>query len=756
MADRRVCRRLPPAAAVRPSSPRDPFSSMPFSLSRTINEVVARALELEVPASRWDPGFIGQEEIVTSLADLTAAVQNLGVQGGLSYIPRTLSRDDFTTLLAGGAKALVLFGERAHETLEAVVVLDGTAKALRVVRVTPRGEGGEESVSATELWNRLGTRAAYALVPVAPVPMVSAGGHAGDHDHHLSPVDRLWRLLREEKSDITLVYLYAVLVGLFSLTVPLAVQGLTQLVQGGLLLQPVVLLIGFAIVGTLVTGLVGLLQEQVVEQVQMRIFARFAFEFGNLVPRVPYDRALVANLPLQMNRFFEAPMIQKSMSKLLIDIPTASLQVLFGVVLLSFYNPWFIAFAAVLVTGTYLIFRVTAPRGLETSIMESKYKYEVLGWLQTMARSESAFKFASRSSLPVEKVDGHVSGYLKYRKKHFKVLVTQYSAMIVFKTLLTGALLILGTALVIDRSLTLGQFVAAELVIVTVLAGVEKLIRSLATIYDVLTSLDKIGHVTDLPTEAMHGLQVQDGPGGFGVVARGVSYTYPEAPAPSVHGIDLEVRPGERVAVTGVDGSGQTTLLRVVGALVDGYEGLITYDGVTLRNLNRSALRDRIGQVLSTTDLFDATIEENISVGRRHVDRHAVLQALRDVGVADTIQALPQGIQTRIVNGGANLSAAVASKLLVAQGIAGAPRLLLLDDFFQNLDDDYRAELIRLLCGTDRPWTLLAVSHDPLFLAACDRIVVMREGTIEAQGTYAELAPRLGLPAMSSPAVSAD
>lgn len=772
---------MPVAGVSHPSVVSAPIpKSMPFALSRSVNELVAEALDHEVPHGRWDPGHIGQAEIVTSLADLADTIKHVGLQGDLNYLPRTVGKGEFASLLEGGAEALVLMAEDAHVTLRVLVVTGHRKGTFTVVPVTARGREPEERLTVDALWTRLGARVAHVLVPQRATPVLSGGGHHGGddghgdgghgghhggghhggHDHaHASPIERLWRLLREEKSDITLTYLYAVLVGLFSLTVPLAVQGLTQLVQGGLLLQPVVLLIGFAVIGTLATGLIGLLQAKVVEQVQMRIFARFAFEFGNLVPRVPFDTAMQAGLPNEMSKFMETPAIQKSMSKLLIDIPTASLQVLFGVVLLSFYNPWFIAFAAVLVLGVYLIFRFTAPQGLETSIMESKYKYQVLGWLQTMARAESAFKFAARSVLPLEKMDRLVSGYLKYRRKHFKVLITQYTAMIVFKTLLTGALLILGTTLVVNRSLTLGQFVAAELVIVTILLGVEKLISSLATIYDVLTSLDKIGHVTDLPTEAMHGLQVQDSEGGFRIEVSDVAYAYPDSTRPAIHGIDLAIRPGERIAVTGVDGSGQTTLLRVVGALLDGYEGLIKYDGVTLRNLNRAALRDRIGQVLSTSDLFDGTIEENVSVGRRHVDRYAVLQALTDVGVADVVQSLPQGVQTRIVNGGANLSAAVASKLLVAQGIAGAPRLLLLDDFFQSLDEAWRDELIALVCGSSRPWSVLAVSHDPRFLAACDRIVVMRDGGIVAQGSYPELAPSLGLPPNprpSVPAVSAD
>ena len=230
----------------------------------------------------------------------------------------------------------------------------------------------------------------------------------------------------------------------------------------------------------------------------------------------------------------------------------------------------------------YVIFRLTFPRGLETSIMESKFKYNALEWLQAMARSIAAFKFSTRSTLPLEMMDGHVANYLKYRKKHFRVLVTQSMSMIVFKTLLTGALLILGTTLVVDRSLTLGQFVAAELVIVTVLAGVEKLVASLATIYDVLTSVDKIGHVMDLPVEEIRGLQLPESKEGLAVFARGLTFAYPDQPTAALSDIDLDIRPGERVAITGVDGSGQTTLLRVIGALHDGYSGSLAYDGVTL------------------------------------------------------------------------------------------------------------------------------------------------------------------------------
>ena len=720
---------------------------MAFVISQSVNALVARTLQLEVQPDRWNAGFVGEPAAVRDVAGLANAIEAIGKQGELSYLRRTLGRAEFATLLSDGAVSIVLMSDKLCEReLTALVVTHSKrGKELTVVPVSSRGEGEAWVVSQEELWTRLGGTTAYALVPVRLTPVLSArtDGLAHGTTEHLTPFDRLKQLLHSERKDIQLIYLYAVLVGLFSLTVPLAVQGLTQLVQGGLVLQPVVLLIVFAIIGTMITGAVGLLQETVVEQIQQRVFARLAFEFAYLVPSVQFDAAMASNLPLQMNRFFEAALIQKSLSKLLLDVPTASLQVLFGLGLLSFYNPTFIGFAFVLLLGVYLIFRLTFARGLQTSIMESKYKYYALEWLQAMARSIGAFKFSTRSTLPMENMDAHVAGYLRYRNKHFNVLITQFLAMIVFKTLLTGGLLVLGTTLVVNRSLTLGQFVAAELVIVTVLFAVEKLIRSLSTIYDVLTSVDKIGHVMDLPVEEIYGMSLATSTVGLALQARGLSFTYPDQKVPTLDGIDLDIRPGERIGITGVDGSGQTTLLRLLGALHDAYDGTLTYDGVTLRTMNRAALREQMGQVLSTADLFDGTIEENITVGRRFIDSAAVIKSLRDVDVDVAVQALPNGIKTKIVNGGSNLGASMASKLLLAQGIVGEPRLLLLDDFFQNLDDEYRTRLIRLLMDRAIPYTVIAVSHDPEFLSACDVVIVMEGGRIVEQGSFADVAPRL-------------
>jgi ABC-type bacteriocin/lantibiotic exporter with double-glycine peptidase domain len=593
-------------------------------------------------------------------------------------------------------------------------------------------------------------------------------GEAGDGDHaEISPLRRFWSLLVRERRDVWLVFGYAALAGLFSLVLPLSVQQVVQLVSGRMILQPTYLLVGFVLLGTLGVGVLQVMQLSVVEDIQQRLFARLAFEFSFRVPRLRYDVAVREDLPEVMNRFFETVNVQKSLSKLLLDLSAALLTILLGLILLTLYHPYFTFFSLALVIGLGIILRVTGPRGMETSISESKYKYKVVHWLEEMARANTAFKFAGRSSLPVERMDELVTGYLKYRKAHFRVLVQQASGVVAFKTLIVGALLVLGIALVQRNQITLGQFVASEIVIVTVLAGIEKLVSSLATVYDMLTAVDKLGHVTDLPLETPGGLAVPAAPvlgaaangagangagangagaahaaaapHGLALEARGLTFRYGPGAAPALRGVSLRVAPGERVGITGYEGSGQTTLLKLFGGLLDGYEGAVAVNGVPMRELDRTAFRDAVGQLLSPTDLFDGTIEENVSVGRPDVTPHDVLRAVERVGLSEWLQSQPLGLRTMVRNGARELPAHVVSRLLVAQAVAGRPRLVVVDDYYQNLEPDSRQHLVDCLTDRREPWTLLLVSHDPGFLAACDRVLVLEDGVVVRDGPFDRL-----------------
>lgn len=713
----------------------------PTSLSLTIAEALLATAGHTDNVGDWRKDL---RRLNLSASDAAALADRVGEctrRAGLSFLRRTFNATEWASALAGAAAPLVVVADTADQGLRAAFVEKVTRTTITVRVSLGETLGDAEELPLDQAFTRIAGGAPFVLV-LFPTQQVESGTGA-DLDvpeEPATPMQRLGALLLVEKGNIGLVYAYATLVGLFSLTLPLGVQAIIGLVSGGLLLQPVVLLILFVVAGTLATGVLQVLQLAAVESIQQRIFARIALEFAIRVPRVSVERAWREDLPERMNRFFEVLTIQKSLGKLLTGTTTALLQVIFGLLLLTFYHPYFTLFGIGLALTLALIIRLTGPRGLETSLMESAYKYRTVHWLEEIARSVHAFKSGGRTTLALERMDGHVSGYLRYRQRHFRVLVVQALAAIGFKTLVTGALLILGSALVIDRQITLGQFVAAELVIVTVLAGIEKLVGSLAEVYDVLTAVYKLGGVTDLPLERAEGLVLPETGRPASVAVRGLSYRYPSGDREALVNLDFAVAPGERVAITGPDGSGQSTLLALLAALMPGYTGTVQVDGITMRDLDPASLRDRQGLVLADAEIFEGTVEENITLGRVGVGPTQVLAALARVGAADEVQAMPHGLSTVLSNGARGLPSSLRVRLLIARAIVASPRLLLVDECLALVEPEMRRELITVLTDPSAPWTLLVVSHALEMLEACDRVLVLQDGVQHALRPWPQLA----------------
>ncbi|WP_020595704.1 ABC transporter transmembrane domain-containing protein [Spirosoma panaciterrae] len=316
-----------------------------------------------------------------------------------------------------------------------------------------------------------------------------------------SPWQRLMRLLINEKKDIGYIYLYAIVTGIISLSLPLGIQAVFNLVSGGLVFSSVYVLIGVVILGVLAAGLLLVGQMALVEVLQQRIFAKAAFEFTYRLPRIEPEALEGYYPPELMNRFFDVLTIQKGLPKLLIDLTAATVQIIFGLILLSAYHPIFVGFGLFTVFIIWLISRLYGPSGVRTSLNESKYKYKVVAWLEEIAGNLPRYRNQTKTAdqEPMNKMDDLVANYVKYRNEHFKVLRQFFYGGVAFKTIVTGGLLILGTTLVVGREMSLGQFVAAELVIVLITGSVDKLISGIDTVFDLVTAVEKIGNVTDMP-----------------------------------------------------------------------------------------------------------------------------------------------------------------------------------------------------------------------------------------------------------------
>ncbi|WP_267296411.1 peptidase domain-containing ABC transporter [Parachryseolinea silvisoli] len=556
----------------------------------------------------------------------------------------------------------------------------------------------------------------------------------------MHPVRRFVRLLSTERKNILYILFYSVVIGLTSLILPVGIQNTVQLVSGGVFFSSIYVLIAAVILGILFTGVLQIIQITLVEYLQRRVFTKAALEFAFRIPRIRLESIMKSYAPELVNRFFDVITLQKGLPKLLIDLTSAVVQIVFGLILLSLYHPFFVFFSFMLVLILFLIFRFTGPSGLRSSIDESKYKYKVAQWLEELARALNSFKLAGNTDLPMRKTDTNVSAYLKYRKAHFQVLITQFSFIVVFKTAITAALLIMGALLVVDRQITLGQFVASEVIIIMLLNSVEKVITYMDVVYDLLTAVDKVAQITDLPLEKVGGLDFPRlASQGYLVQIKGLKYKYPDKSTYALHGVDLTVQPGERICIAGPGNAGKTTLTNLMAGIHTDYEGIITINHYSLRDLDIRHLRDSIAKNISPEDIFDGTILENITLGSQTRTVEDAIAAIRSVHLEDEINRLPEGLSTHVVSGGKGFSSSFIHKLILARCLAKKPSLIILNDFFSGLKRQQKLEVLQSVINERAPWTLIAVSNDPLVMAACDRVILLYDGRISEEGSFTEL-----------------
>lgn len=557
----------------------------------------------------------------------------------------------------------------------------------------------------------------------------------------ISPLQRFWRLLKPDSKEIKNVYVYSIFNGLVNLSLPLGIQAIINLIQGGQMSSSWIVLVVIVVMGVAATGILHILQLRITENLQQKIFTRAAFEFAYRIPRIKMEALYKYYAPELMNRFFDTISLQKGLSKVLIDFSSATLQVAFGLLLLSFYHSFFILFSIGLLLIVYAIFRFTTKKGLKTSLKESKEKYKVAHWLEELARTHSTFKLAGRTDLPLQRVDKHVGDYLEARESHFKVLVGQYSLMVLFKVLVATGLLAIGGILVMEQQMNIGQFVAAEIIILTVMSSVEKLILSLETIYDVLTSLEKIGQVSDMEIEEPVGIDFcnECTEKGLDVKLDKVTFSYPGAIHPVLSNINLEIKGGERLMINGRNQSGKSSLLQIIAGLYHVQGGSITYNDLSINNLQLESLRSVIGDSLSQELLFEGSLLENITIGRPAATFENVKWAVKNLNLEDDINKLPKGFDTIIDPEGKKLPRSFVQKLILARSIADKPRLLLLEDVFIHIDEFDRTALCDFITDRSNPWTLVAVSSDENFAQKCDSIAIISEGKILKKGSYSEL-----------------
>jgi ABC-type bacteriocin/lantibiotic exporter with double-glycine peptidase domain len=549
----------------------------------------------------------------------------------------------------------------------------------------------------------------------------------------LTAWSRLMGLLKLDKRDILQTFYYAIFAGLVNLSLPLGIQAIINLIQGAQISTSWIILVVLVTGGVAFAGLLQLMQLRIIENLQQKIFTRASFEFTYRFPKIKMSELRDYYPPELANRFFDTLNVQKGLAKILIDFPAALLQIIFGLILLSFYHPFFIIYGILLIMLIYIVFKFTAQKGLDTSLEESKSKYKVAHWIQEVARSLISFKLSGKTSLAIDKNDILVLNYLDARESHFRILVIQYIQMIGFKVLVTAGLLVIGGLLVLNQEMNIGQFVAAEIIILLVITSVEKLIRGLETFYDLLTSLEKLGQVVDKELETQNGETPFSEWDDLTVQLENVAFGVNGNTKKIVKDISLLIRPRSSQLILGANGSGKSTLLRLIAGIIEPTQGNIYVNDVSLKAINPNHYRSFLGQSLIEESPFEGTILENITFGDQSISPKDLQWALEKLGLQTFIKEQPMGLNTMLYPEGQQIPYTVAKKIVLARSIVKKPKLLILNDPLNQFDELEALQIIKFLTDSSNPWALVVVSHDQKWLGHFEKVITLDNGRIVAE-----------------------
>ncbi len=544
----------------------------------------------------------------------------------------------------------------------------------------------------------------------------------------LTAWQRLMGLLTLDKKDIFQVFYYAIFAGLVNLSLPLGIQAIINLIQGARVSTSWVVLVVLVTLGVAFVGTLQLMQIRIIENLQQKIFTRSSFEFAYRFPKIKMSELRNFYPPELANRFFDTLTVQKSLSKILIDFPAALLQIVFGLLLLSFYHPFFIIYGLLLILLIYVVFKFTAQRGLDTSLDESKVKYKVAHWIQEIARSIISFKLSGRTSHAINKNDALVAEYLDARESHFRILVIQFIQMIGFKVLVTAGLLLIGGLLVLDQEMNIGQFVAAEIIILLVINSVEKMILGLETFYDLLTSLEKLGQVVDKKLEPQDGETPFRGDQALHIELQNITYNVPGRDKRIIKDVSMTIEPDSKILILGSNGSGRSTLLRLIAGILEPDQGNIFVNNVSLSGINLKAYRSQLGHSLTEEYPFEGTILDNITFGNRDISMEDVYWALDKVGLSEFVKEQPKGLQTILYPEGKKIPDYISRKIVLARSVVIRPKLMVLKDPLDQCEDEETKEIMRFLADSENGWALVVVSENPEWKKYCNKIVKMEKG----------------------------
>jgi ABC-type bacteriocin/lantibiotic exporter with double-glycine peptidase domain len=500
--------------------------------------------------------------------------------------------------------------------------------------------------------------------------------------------------MRPDKSDLWTILVFSVVVGILTLTTPIAVEALVNTVAFGRFVQPVVILSLIVLVFLAFSSALSTVTIYVAEIIQRRLFVRVAEDIAYRIPRVEQTGVDGQHVPELLNRFFDVVTVQKSLTKLLLDGIAIVLQTVIGMAVLAFYHPFLLGFDIVLLMLIAFTLFVLGRGAVNTAIGESIAKYNVAAWLQELGRHPHAFKLHQGATLANDRADQLVINWLDARRVHFRVVMRQVIFAFIIYCVATTTLLGLGGWLVIAGQLSLGQLVAAELIVILIVRSFTKLGKHMESIYDMLAAVDKLGVVLDLPVESHDRFTEVDPNSAPDLHFDHVGLTVGHRNV--FHDFELHIPAGKSIGFIGLSDAGKSYLMELCCGIRHPEHGHILWNGVDLREIRVDSLRAAIG-VAGEPQIFEGTVDENIRLNRSNLESSWLRKMIPAIGLGDVISQLPLGIHTSVQTHGFPLSINQARLVTLARALASRPALLIIDGLLDHLPVERAQEILSFI-----------------------------------------------------------
>lgn len=509
----------------------------------------------------------------------------------------------------------------------------------------------------------------------------------------LTPMQRVKNLVFSEKRDILMLVYLTLAYGAIGLATPIAVQSLVNSVTMGGVVQPLYIIGLILLILLSFSGIIFVTEYYLVELIQRRIFVKHSSLIAKNAQQVRisvYDEHNPVEL---VNRYFDVQTVQKSASSLLTSGLTSLLQGAIGSIVILFYSLYFAIFVLINLAVFWVIVVGLNKAGTSSSIDESEAKYAMAAWLESIARNKWTSKFYNSTSRIVEKTADLIDQYLNARVSHFKIILSQLISSVAVYAVIGTSMLVLGGYLVVKGQINLGQFVAAELIIFGVLSAYVRFISKLESYYDLVAALSKLGVLDTLPLEIpnssniiidhINTLELKD-----------VSFAFRQS-AEVLKNISIKLKKGDILTIAGSAGTGKSTLIELICGMRSASKGVILYNGIDLRTLNVSQVRNFIG-IANKPEWFEGSILENISLGR-DIDHSRCVYILNKLGLWEDISQYPDALNTKITDFGAPLSYAQLQILMLVRAFVVKPELLVIDGLLDSLSPKELTAVIALI-----------------------------------------------------------